>query len=540
MSTLKIKPSPDSSDVSTKFTTWLSHRKNGAYWVLVFVVASAFYGLTAQTTIPWQDSARFQWRILTQDYFWLDGVGANAHPLLIVIGQIVKNIPIGDLFWRLNWISGLGMAAALANFMAVVMLLTNRRWVALLFTAMFGLSHMIWWLATITQTYPLNLTWMTLQLLLLIKLIRDPRWQRLAILAFVAGVNLSLHGLALLMIPVEGLLVLYLIFIKRELPLWSLGVAAATYCTGAVLFIVLVIKSAMSTGSLRFALFDAFFGVGYDMVTNTKFLTEFTIPNAAIASLSFMNVLLPLAIVGWIKFRKLLGNTTAIVLGAITLIDIIFVVRLKAIMIFIFCLPAMTMIALAAAVGANYLIQLSIGWRRAVIISSMASIVGMPIIYGVLPDVLRGFGIEVNRPRMLPFRDEMRYWITPWKQNENSAQKFAEAAFREAGPNGVIISDQTPFSVLLLARSENQSFQGVGIRGNSFGRVKWPGSPLPSYNSSPSEFRALLGDRQLYVVSPIFIDEVDLGIERDAEISKGVNDVLYRVYWKNGSLGKKK
>jgi len=531
MSDLTMEPTADSPNVIIKFKTWISSRKNSTYWLLVFVVASIFYGLTAQTTIPWQDSARFQWRILTKDYFWLDGVGANAHPLLIVIGQIVKLIPIGSLFWRLNWISGLGMAAALANFMAVVMLLTNRRWVALSFTAMFGLSHMIWWLATITQTYPINLTWMTLQLLLLVKLIRDPHWQRLAILAFVAGLNLSLHGLALLMIPVESLLVLYLIF-KRELPLWSLGIAAVTYCTGAVLFIVLVIKIWMISGSLHFALFDAFFGVAYDLVTNTKFLTEYTIPNAAIASLSFINVLFPLAIVGWIKFRKRLGTTTALVLGGITLIDIVFVARLNAVEIWIFCLPAMTMIALAAAVGANYLIELSAGWRRAVIVLTIASIVGMPIAYGVLPDVLQRCGVEVNRPRMLPFRDELRYWIFPWKQNENSAQRFAEAAFQEAAPNGVIISDQTPFSVLLLERWANQNFQGIGIRGNSFGRVKWPGSPLPSYNSSPSEFRALLGDRRLYVVSPIYIDAVDTGILRDAKVEKLPGEVLYRVLWK--------
>jgi hypothetical protein len=519
-----------------KFDTWASSWKTSTIWWITFALGCVLYGATAQTSIPWQDSARFQWRILTNDYFWPDGVAANAHPLLIVIGQIFKHIPVGDLFWRLNCISSLGMALAVANFNAVAMLLTSRRWVAMLVTAMFALSHMIWSLATITQTYPWNLVWMTLQLLLLIKLIREPSWSRLALLAFVSGLNLSLHGLALLMFPVEGLLALYLVF-KRELPLWSIGVAAVTYCTGASLFIILVIKLAVSSGSIRFALFDAFFGLTYDMMTNTKFVTEYTIPNAAIASLSFVNVLLPLAVVGWFRSRKLLGNTTAIVLGAITFIDVIFVARLSAVEIWIFCLPAMTMISLAAAVGASYLIQLSAGWRRAIIILSIASIVAMPIFYGVLPDALRGLGIEVHRTRMLPFRDEMRYWINPWKQNENSAERFAEAALREAAPNGVIISDPTPFSVLLLARSMNQSYQGIGIRGASFGKVKWPGSPLPSYNKSPSEFRALLGDRPLFVVSPIFIEDEDIGILRDAKVEKLPGEVLYRVSWKKSGQG---
>ncbi len=524
------------SSQGSKFVAWASSWKTSTIWWIAFVLACVLYGSTAQTSIPWQDSARFQWRILTGDYFWPDGVAANAHPLLIVIGQIVKHIPIGDLFWRLNFISGLGMALAVANFMAVAMLLTNRRWVAMSVAAMFALSHMIWSLATLTQTYPWNLAWMTLQLLLIIKLIRVPSWSRLAVLAFVSGLNLSLHNLALLMIPVEGLLMLYMVF-KKELPLWAIGVAAVAYCAGASLFIIMVIKLAISSGSIRFALFDAFFGVAYGMVTNTKFITEYTIPNAALASLSFANALLPLAIVGWFRFRKSLGNTTAIVLGAITLIDVIFVARLSAVEIWIFCLPAMTMIALAAVVGANYLIQLSIGWRRAVIIVSIVSIVGMPVFYAVLPGALRGLGIEVHRSRMLPFRDEMQYWINPWKQNENSAERFAEAALREAAPNGVIICDPTPFSVLLLARSLNQDFQGIGIRGASFGRVKWPGSPLPSYNNNPSEFRALLGDRKLFVVSPIFVEGEDNGIFRDANVEKLPGEVLYRVLWKKSSPG---
>ena len=55
-------------------------------------------------------------------------------------------------------------------------------------------------------------------------------------------------------------------------------------------------------------------------------------------------------------------------LGAITLIDVIFVARLSAVEIWIFCLPAMTMIALAAVVGANYSFNCPLG---GVVLSSL-------------------------------------------------------------------------------------------------------------------------------------------------------------------------
>lgn len=508
-----------------KFATWFSNCKTSTIWWAVFIGAAIFYGITAQTNVSWQDNGRFQWRILTSDYFWPEGVAANAHPLLIAIGQIVKLIPFGNILWRLNWISGLGMAIALANFMAVVMVLINRRWLALSVTAMFALSHAIWFIATMTQTYTWNLAGMTLELWLIIKLIREPSWSYLSLLAFVNGITLSIHGLAMLMFPVDCALALYLVY-KKKLPLWAIGIATLAYFAGASLFIVMVVKLAARSGSIGFALFDAFVGVGYDMLTNTKLLTTYTIPNTAIALLSFVNVLLPLAIIGWFKFRSLIGSTTAFVFGAITLIDVVFVIRLKTPEIFPFMLPMMTMIALTAAVGANYLVQLSGRWRHAVIISSIVSIVGMPIVYGVLPDVLHGFGIEVKRSRMLPFRDEMRYWIIPWKCNENSAQLFAEAALRQAAPNGVILTDMTPFSVLLVVRSMNTNYENVGITSG-----KWRYSALPPYDSNPEKFRQCLGDRPLYVVSPIqpYVDE---GILHDAEVQKCPDEVIYRVSWK--------
>ena len=76
------------------------------------------------------------------------------------------------------------------------------------------------------------------------------------------------------------------------------------------------------------------------------------------------------------------------------------------------------------------------------------SVICMPSIYGFLPSVLRGLGVEVHRPRMLPFRDEMRYFITPWRQNEKSAQIFSETALHQVAPDGVILADNTPMSPL--------------------------------------------------------------------------------------------
>ena len=47
-------------------------------------------------------------------------------------------------------------------------------------------------------------------------------------------------------------------------------------------------------------------------------------------------------------------------------------------------------------------------------------------------------------------RDELRYWLTPWKQNEESAVRFARQAVAQASPDGIILSDQTAENALRL------------------------------------------------------------------------------------------
>ena len=513
-----------------RLSIWFSQWGTSKMWWAVFIAGAIFYGLTAQSSVSWQDCGRFQWRILTGDYFWPEGVAANAHPMFVVIGKIVQQIPIGDVLWRLSWASGLGMAVALANFAVVVTLLTGRRWVAILFTAILGLAHANWWLATIAQTYTWNLAGMTLELWLMINLVKKPSWWIVTALAFVNGFTLSIHGQALLIFPIDAALALYLIY-KKKLPVWSLGTASVAYVVGATMFIVMIVKLAVSSGSIGFAIYDAFIGVGAQMLSNTKLVTGYTIPNAEISSLSFVNILFPLALVGWFKFRKLLGNIVALAFGALTLIDLIWWIHLDTPEIFTYMIPVLAMIALAAAVGASYLIEFSSAWRRTVVVLGLASLVCMPTVYGTLPNILRGIGVEVHRTRMLPFRDEMRYWITPWKQNEKSAQLFGEAALKQAAPNGIILTDMTPFSVLQVVQSMNSDFQGIGIRFD-----QWPESVLPRYDKNPEKFRQLLGDRPLYIVSPIpgqgYIPG-DEGILHDAEVQKQPGEVLYRVTWKN-------
>jgi hypothetical protein len=384
----------------------------------------------------------------------------------------------------------------------------------------------VWWIATIVESYTWVVAGLTFELWLLVKLIRDPRWSRLVLLAFINGLTFSFHDFATLTLPVYIVLAVYFVW-KKKVPVWSLGLAAAAFVIGGGLFISLIIRSAVESGNIASAISSALFGPSRGIVLNTSMITQYTRANAALASLSFMNIILPLAIVGVIRFRKDLGNILALALGAITFIEIFFIIRLGSEDQFTLMLPAMTVISLASAIGASYLVQISTRWRTAVMVLGYVSVICMPLIYGFLPSVLRSLGVEVHRSRMLPFRDEMRYFITPWRQNEKSAQIFSETALRQVAPDGVILADNTPMSPLMVTRLLNPNLQDAVIQFN--------GNPLPSYDIDPEKFHQILGDRPLYIVSPIQ-NCLPSGFEKilhDVEVQKRPGDVIYKVSWKN-------
>ena len=500
---------PTTRDVST-----------AALWWGVFFLSCALYFITAQRDMNWQDSGLLQWRVLTGDVYGELSL-AVAHPLLILAGQALKAIPVGTTELKMNFLSGVGMAVALANFTGLIIFLTGRWKTALLFAAMLGVSHTAWWLSTLTETYTWVAAGLTAELWLLARLIREPRGTTLAALAFINGLGLTLHDFALLPLPVYASTAVWLAY-TRKISFGGLGLAFVAYLAGAALIMGMVVQTAISNGSLIFALHSFLFGEGEERVLSTSFFSRYTLPNLALASLSYLNPVLPLAILGWFRFCKVLGKPLAVAIGIVTFIEILFIIRYPSQDQFTLSLPALIMIFLAAAIAAAHVQRVSSFWSRFVVGTSVLSIALMPVVYGTLPHALRMVGLEVKRPRTLPYRDELRYWITPWKHNEHSAQFFAETSLVQAAANGVILSDGTALFPLLMARSSDPRYAGI--------TVNWPESVLPFPDKEPERFFRTVAGRPLYVVSPVaeYMPEGFKSLLHLATFTKRSHDALYR------------
>ncbi len=491
------------------------------FWFFCFVAALILYLLTCQRTVSWQDSGMFQWRILNGDVTGNLGI-ALAHPLYIVLGELLVMLPWGDVILRVNFLSSIGMAIAVASLSVVLFVLTGKRWIGFIVAAMFALTHTVWWLATIAEVYALSVAGLSVELWLLILLIRKPTWYFLAGLAFVSGLGLAVHNLALLPLPIYGIMV-GMLFRNGQLSVRSCVLAAVCYLAGSAPFWILIIASAVRTGKIWYALQSAFWARFVSSVFNINPLSENFKINAVLIALNFVNLLLPLAVVGWINFRKQLGDVLAYLIGAMTLIELVFALRYDVPDQFTFFLPSLFMIAVAAGIGIGVLADAANPAKAAIILGCVISIIIQPVFFAISPRLASAAGVAVERRRALPFRDEIRYWLVPWKHNERSAELFAHAALAQAEPDGVVLADGTSvYPLLLVQRLKNKS-PAVAIQHNN--------KPLPHYGMNSQMFRRQLGDRPLYVVSPL-PEYIPRQLIQDAEFVRSPQDVLYLVRWK--------
>jgi hypothetical protein len=72
--------------------------------------------------------------------------------------------------------------------------------------------------------------------------------------------------------------------------------------------------------------------------------------------------------------------------------------------------------------------------------------------------------------RSLPFRDHARYWLSPWKHDEDSAGRFARAAIDQleaASPRAILFADTTSYWPLRWVAEVERGGAGVRLVGGS-------------------------------------------------------------------------
>ena len=219
----------------------------------------------------------------------------------------------------------------------------------------------------------------------------------------------------------------------------------------------------MRKESLSAAVQSLLVGAWRREVTSTSLSWSVLHPNAALVGLNLTNALLPLALIGLVRIRRL-GQGVGIALGSIFAIHLVFFIRYDVPDLFTFSLPTLMLVAVIGAYGAAEIARRSLVVRGAVVSALVLSILLCPLIYGLAPGVLKRLGVSSERREWGGLRDEARYWLKPWKHDERSAQTYALSAMRQAAPNGVVVVTRYPImQALWSVRAVHPGFDGVTV-----------------------------------------------------------------------------
>lgn len=408
-----------------------------AVYGIVLAVFAVLYAVTAQRGPAWQDSGIYQWRILNFQVF-SDGGLALSHPLLIVLGRVSMLLPFGSLAWRINLVSALSGAVAVANIALLVRRLAPDRPAAWVLAAgAFGLAHTPWWLGTICESQMLLAAIFTLELHVALSLIRRPGADLALLLGLLSGLGLTAHNLALLALPGYVGLVGWLV-VRRRLMWQALAAIAGGWVVGASGYLAMVAFHAADVGLVE-AVRSALFGSSWqgDVLGSSG---RAVVMGLGYVVYNFPNLALPLAAWGVVRRPRQLGGAMYALLLYAAGVYFLFAVRYTVPDQFMFFPPFYATTAVWAGIGAAGLPTTRPA--RALAGVGLASLAWTVAIYAAAPAIWGTLDLPLPGRKDLP-RDPAVYWLQPWKADEDSAGQFARAALSGVPSGAVIVTDST-------------------------------------------------------------------------------------------------
>jgi len=411
-------------------------------YLTVLALAGLVYGVSVAPGVLWQDSGLAQVRVVRQDYVGSLGL-ALAHPLFYLMAQAFQAFPFSESAFKTNLVSTVCSAVAVANLYLLLTLVLNRSRTfsvpVLVGVLALALAHTFWQHAAITETYNVSVLVLTFELLSAWKFLqtRRPGWWLL--IFFLNGLECSNHMLATL--TLSALVVWSLVLmIRRELhPAW-LPAAVGLWVVGCLPFEYLGFQAWRQGQPLGAVIHSMLFGNFQKEVLNTRVSTGMVAKSIMTIVLNFPTPILGLALVGMIKARKILDGRLAGLLGLATAVHLAFAVRYSIRDQYSFFIMTVFFLSIWIAVGAWWWLDRYPRWTIAVFLLALVS----PLVYAAIPRVAPRIYPEFGFRYPIPYRDEMRYFLQPWKTGYRGPDRLVDEVFGQLPSHAIFIVDSTP------------------------------------------------------------------------------------------------
>jgi len=460
-------------------------------YLIVFVAASVLYIATCAPGPVWQDSGVIQYRVLNNDIEGRLGL-ALSHPLYYGIAIIARHLPFGDPAYKVNVVTSLISAFAVANLYLLLRLWLNSPIAALVGALSLALSHTFWRHATIPETYNLTVALLLLELIALLNYARSSRILHLYLLAFVNGLAIANHMLAT--IPLACYLVLLVAtLLKKRITFRHLGWMAVAWMIGAAPFEYLFVKHLLHTHSISATLASAAFGDSWrGNVLNTSLSLKIFTENFMWFVLNYPtpNILLGItgiSYLGRVSPKPWFGR----IVLALSFLFLAFAFRYTIIDRYAFFIPFYCMVSILIGVGLCLLVT-NMNRRSVIVMSLLFCFLTIPA-YIAAPRVATRLGM--SWPREIPYRNIYTYILRPWRTGYDGAEKFADEALDQVASDAIIYADTTTAPPLLYVQQVKGKRDDVKII-SDIGSS--PGAPA----CTETDLASSLARGVMYVVSP--------------------------------------
>ncbi len=462
-------------------------------YIVVFFAAGALYVVSCAPGALWQDSGMFQYRVWHNDIEGELGL-ALAHPLYHIIGVVFKHIPIGEFAYRVNLISVLAAAAAVANLFLLLRLWLGRNLPAVVAAITLGLSWAHWQHACIAEVYTLHSALFLAELVVLLQYCRGGRIGYLYALGLLNGLAVANHLWASLAF------VCYVFFVgglllQKKIRFGHFGIIVAFWIAGALPYEYLIVRDIVRNGDLAGTLASAVFGRGYQhQVLNTAITLKIVKENMMFLGLNFPtpNVLLFFGGL-YAIYKTAPSRAFAHVLLGLLVLFFVFAFRYTVPDRYAFFMPFYCMASVLIGLGAHFLMTKR---RSRVFVVLMLIFALLPVgVYAEAPSLAKKLQVNIGTKRKIPYRDEYKWFLQPWKSGYDGPERFARETFAVMADDAIIYADNTTVYALLYAQEVQKQGTTVGVVSDFVGSK---GAP----RFDETTITDLLSDRGVYVVSP--------------------------------------
>jgi hypothetical protein len=465
-----------------------------AGYIAVFLVAAVLYAATCAPGAVWQDSGMYQYRIWHNDIEGNLGL-ALSHPLYHIIGIGVKHIRLGEFGYRVNILTAVISAVAVANLFLLLRLWLGKASGALIGAATLALSHTFWRHATVPETYNLYIALLLAELIVLLQYLRTKRTGFLYVLGLFNGLAIANHMLACVGFVCYAVLLATLL-LRKQISFRSLGIIVVLWIAGAAPYEYLIIKNIVQTGDFSAALTSALFGKSWQAdVLNTGLSAELVKENLILMAYNFPTPNVIFFFAGLYGLRRLSpARSFANVLLALLILFFVFAFRYTVPDRYAFFIPFYCLVSILIGAGFNLLVT---GPGRKILCCVVFILTLLPIpTYIIAPVLAEKIGFNIPTRGDVPYRNDYTWFLRPWRTGYAGAEKFADEVFEKLEPDAVVYADNTMVYPLLYTQ------QVKGKRADIRIISKYASSEgLPVLSEKP--LKQWLAEGDVYAVSPI-------------------------------------